>query len=81
MEGMPQEPSNEYTPTQIDLEALSYEELVLIYKDRVGVNPLLRMFAEEVLRNGINNPEEELARLRELDKEEDNEDLADSYRP
>lgn len=81
MEGIPSDVSVKENYTQVDLESLTHEELAKIYEDAVGVNPLYRMFAREVLLSGINNPEEELARLRELDKTEDNKDLADVYRP
>lgn len=72
--------SVEESYTQVDLESLSSEELAEIYKDAVGINPISRMLAREVILNGIKNPEEELARLRELDKAEDNADLTNTYR-
>lgn len=64
--------------TQVDLESLSSKELAEIYKDAVGVNPLYRMLAQQVI-DGINNPEEELARLRELENAENKEDLKNTY--
>ena len=79
MEGIPSDVSVEENYTQVDLESLSSEELAVIYKDAVGINPVNSMLAREVL-NGINNPEEELARRRELENEENKEDLKNTYR-
>lgn len=78
MEGIPSDVSVEENYTQVDLESLSSEELAGIYKDAVGINPVDSMLAREVL-NGINNPEEELARLRELENAENKEDLKNTY--
>lgn len=64
----------------INLEALSDEELALHYKNIIGVSPLFRGFTREELIVGINSPDAEKARLREIDTASDKEDINNTYR-
>ena len=50
-----------------DLETLARPELEALYKQEVGVNRCLGRTDDEV-RTAIRNPQEEIARLREVDR-------------
>ncbi len=50
------------------------------YKTKVGVDPLARSFNKKTILAGLANPEAELARLREIDTKEDNEETKRTYR-
>lgn len=63
----------------VDLETLSDEEIAEHYKKIIGVNPLFRGFTREELIAGINSPDAEKARLREIDTASDKEDINNTY--
>ncbi len=79
-EFVPPEPQNENHSQKPDFESLPYEDLCILYKDKVGVDPKLRSFDKPTLIAGIQNPEEELARLRKIDSDSDKEDIQRTYR-
>ncbi len=60
------------------LESLSIPELEALYKEKVGVSH--RGWDKETLISAINNPEEERARIREIDADDDRDDLRATYR-
>ena len=60
------------------LEALSIPELETLYKEKVGISS--RGWDKETLISAINNPEGEMARVREIDTNEDRDDLRATYR-
>ena len=64
--------------SESSLETLSESELVDLYKEKVSVPPRTRDKA--LLISALNDPEAELARLREIDHQEDKEELASPYK-
>jgi hypothetical protein len=60
--------------------ALTDDELVERYISLVGVNPKFRAMSREQMEAGIEDPNREQARLRELDSEEDKEEIQKTYR-
>ena len=75
MEQLPLELSPE---TGATLESLPLNDLLGIYKDKIGIPA--RTQDMESLIQAINDPESELTRLREIDREEDKEELASPYK-
>ena len=75
MEQLPLELSPEPETT---FESLPLCELLQIYQDKVGIPA--RTEDMEALIQAINDPESELARLREIDSEEDKQELAAPYK-
>lgn len=63
-----------------DLGTLGREELIARYKNAVGKDPTARALSNDALIGGIRNPEEELARLAEIDRESDRDDLRAPYK-
>ncbi|GEM_PF-2870252 len=80
MEQIPLHLDDENEELKVNLESLPELELVNLYKDAVGVNPLFRGLSREELIAGINDSESEIARLREIDSTEDKDDLSSPYR-
>ena len=60
------------------LESLPISELIDLYKEKVGVPP--RTKDNKMLISALDDPLAELARLREIDREEDKEELASPYK-
>ncbi len=60
------------------IESLPLSELLQIYKEKVGIPA--RTQDHKVLIEAINDPESEISRLRQIDREEDKEELAAPYK-
>lgn len=74
------EPHNDNHSPEPDLASLPYEDLCLLYKAKVGIDPTLRSFDQATIIIGIQNPEEELQRLRAIDSASDRDDIKRTYR-
>ena len=62
------------------LPSLSREALLVGYHTWIGKDPRLRSLSDEQLRQGIRDPEAEIARLRVIDMAADKEDLKSTHR-
>lgn len=60
------------------LKSLPLSELLQIYKDKIGIPA--RTQDDDALIKAINDPEYELSRLREIDCQEDKQELAAHYK-
>jgi hypothetical protein len=64
---------------ELHLELLSRDELEHLYIKKVGLRRFIGRTDDE-LHTAITNPEQEISRLREVDKKFDQEDIIDTYR-
>lgn len=61
-------------------ETLPDDELAELYKRKVGIDAKFRALSREELLAGIADPATELARIAEIDRQEDRKDLSAPYR-
>lgn len=77
---IPPEAQNDNKLSIPDFESLSLKDLYILYKEKVGVNAEVRGFDEATIIAAIKNPEAEIERLRQIDRESDKEDIDRTYR-
>ncbi len=64
-----------------DLESLSEEALIALYKIRVEIDPSFRNFDRNTLIEGIKDPGKERDRLYMIDMQEDRDEREQQYHP
>lgn len=71
----------QFTPdTTLEATQMSYEELTQAYKNTIGIDPTWRGFTSEDMLAALENPDAERARIMELDRASDQEDMFNTYR-
>lgn len=79
------EAENEAVPVtdsapETSFEELSPDELAALYHKEVGIDPRLRGFSVSDMITGLENPDAERERIRQIDTESDREDVLRTYR-
>ncbi|MBP9751496.1 MAG: hypothetical protein KBD19_01370 [Candidatus Moranbacteria bacterium] len=68
-------------PATPDPETLPDDELAALYKETIGIDPIIRTFDRKTMLQGLAaGRDAETDRIRELDKAADIEELAKPYR-
>lgn len=62
------------------LETLPVDEIIELYKRKVGIDARFRGLSREEMLAGIADPTTELERIAEIDRKEDRNDLSAPYR-
>jgi hypothetical protein len=74
----PKKPEESAEP---DPASLTDDDLAILYKKEIGLDPTVRAFDRETILQGLAAGRDvEIARIGELDKEADTEDLVQTYR-
>lgn len=66
--------------SMFDLESLNTQALTHLYRDVVGANAVYHGLTSEEMINGIQNPEDEKARIRMIKAKENEEDRNANHR-
>lgn len=74
-------PEKPEQPKAPDPETLPDDELAALYKETIGIDPIIRTFDRKTMLHGVAaGRDAETDRIRELDKAADIEELAKPYR-
>jgi hypothetical protein len=78
--GPEKKPENNVKEKEPALESLGFENLQMLYQEKVGIDPKYRNLNRGELISGIQDPEAEKERLAKEDKESDRDDLTSPYK-